>query len=334
MATYVATEIGCSYVPHEGGERIRIFDEEAVVKVVGAETADAYAVITLSVAPGGGPPLHAHPGNETFYVLTGAFAFTQQDATGVSTFRAGPGAVVHAPGGAPHRFENVGAGRATMLQVVSPEVVDFLRELGAAFPPGAQPDMERMLALNAKYGSEVFYGDEGSRPEPATDDATSERARALAWRFEQASEALIATVAGCTLEQWRAVCADTGWTVGVQAHHIALGEATFTAMIGKVAAGQPLAPMPPGMLDAINARHAAEFAQVAQAETLALLRQNGAKATEIYRRLTDAQLDRAASLVAGKPPMTVVQMIEYLAIGEIERHGAALRQALGAGMIG
>ncbi len=334
MATNVATEIGCSYVPHEGGEQIRIFDEEAVVKVVGAETADAYAVITLSVAPGGGPPLHAHPGNETFYILTGAFVFTQQDATGVSTFRVSPGAVVHAPGGAPHRFENVGAERATMLQVVSPELVDFLRELGAAFPPGAQPDMETMLALNAKYGTEVLYGGEGSRPEPATDDATSERARVLAWRFEQASEALITTIAGCTLEQWRAVCADTGWTVGVQAHHIAQGEATFTAMIGKVAAGQPLAPMPPGMMDTINARHAAEFAQVAQAETLALLRQNGAKAMEIYRRLTDAQLDRAAPLVEGKPPMTVVQMIEYLAIGEIERHGAALRQALGAGMIG
>ncbi len=334
MATNVATEIGCSYVPHEGGERIRIFDEEAVVKVVGAETAGAYAVITLSVAPGGGPPLHAHPGNETFYVLTGEFAFTQRDAAGVLTFRVSPGAVVHAPGGAPHRFENVGAERATMLQVVSPELVDFLRELGAAFPPGAQPDMETMLALNAKYGTEVLYGGEGSRPEPATDDVTSERARALAWRFEQASEALIATVAGCRPEQWRAVCADTGWTVGVQAHHIAMGEATLAGLICGVADGHEPHRMTPGMMDTINARHATEFAHVAQVETLALLRQNSAKATEIYRRLTDAQLDRAATLVEGKPPMTVVQMIEYLAIGEIERHGAALRQALGAGMIG
>lgn len=331
MATNVATDIGCSYISPDGGERIRIFDEEAVVKVVGAETAGAYALITLSVAPGGGPPLHAHPGNETFYILTGEFAFTQRDATGASTFRAGPGAVVHAPGGAPHRFENVGVARATMLQVVSPELVDFLRELGVAFPPGARSDMERMLALNAKYGTAVLYGDEGSRPEPGADDATSERARALAWRFQQATEALIATIEGCTPGQWRAVCADTGWTVGVQAHHIAQGEDTFAGIIQKVASGQPTAPMPPGVLDGINARHAEEFAHVTQAETVALLSRNGATAMQTYRRLSDEQLGRSAALMEGKQSMTVVEMIEYLAIGEIERHGAALRQALDGG---
>ncbi|HEY7909341.1 MAG TPA: cupin domain-containing protein, partial [Thermomicrobiales bacterium] len=139
MATTIARETGCSCVAPAGGEVIRIFDEEIVVKVIGAETAGAYAIVTGSVAPGGGPPMHAHPGNETFYVLSGEFAFTQRDAHGVTTFRAGPGAIVHAPGGAPHRFENVSPTRSTMLIVVSADSVDFLREMGAAFPPGAQP---------------------------------------------------------------------------------------------------------------------------------------------------------------------------------------------------
>ncbi|HEU0114165.1 MAG TPA: cupin domain-containing protein, partial [Thermomicrobiales bacterium] len=120
MAIDVATEIGCSCVPPDGGERIRIFDDEVIVKVTGAETAGAYALIEMSVAPGGGPPLHAHPGSETAYVLSGEFAFTQRNAEGVSVLRAGPGAVVHAPGGAAHRFENVGPERASMLQVLSP----------------------------------------------------------------------------------------------------------------------------------------------------------------------------------------------------------------------
>src|SRR5262249_10937239 len=105
MAATVATERGCSCLPPDAGERVRIFDKEIVVKVRGEETAGAYALIGGSVAPGGGPPLHAHPGPETFYVLTGEFLFTQQGAGGVSTLRAGPGAVVHAPGGVPHRFE-------------------------------------------------------------------------------------------------------------------------------------------------------------------------------------------------------------------------------------
>jgi quercetin dioxygenase-like cupin family protein/uncharacterized damage-inducible protein DinB len=330
MATNVATAIGCSYVSPDAGERIRIFDEEAVVKVVGAETGGAYALVTFSVAPGGGPPLHAHPGNETAYVLSGEFAFTQRDASGISTFRAGPGAVAHAPGGAAHRFENVGPTRGMMVQILSPELVDFLRELGAAFPPGAEPDMERMLAINAKYGNELIYGGEGSRPEPAKEDATSERARALAWRFAQANDALIATIERCTPEQWRATCADTGWTVGVQAHHIAVGELPIAAMIRAVAAGEPPPPMPPGMLDAINARHAAEFANVTKEEAVALLRENGARAAETYRTLTDAQLARTTAPTAGEHPASVAQLIEYLAIGEIERHGAALRAAIGA----
>src|SRR5579884_942225 len=179
MVTTVPIAASCSCLPADVGEEIRVFDEAFLVKVTGEETADAYAIVVGSVAPGGGPPLHAHPGNETFYVLSGEFAFTQRDAGGVRTFRAGPGAIVHAPGGAPHRFENVGPTRATMLVVGAAESVDFLRELGAAFPPGARPDMEKMLAIHARYAIESFHGEEGSRPEPPQDGATSARARAL-----------------------------------------------------------------------------------------------------------------------------------------------------------
>jgi quercetin dioxygenase-like cupin family protein len=177
MATTIAADIGCSCVPPEGGERIRIFDEELLVKVTGTETAGAYALVTVSVAPGGGPPMHAHPGNETFSVLSGEFEFTQRNARGVSTFRANPGAVVHAPGGAPHRFENVSPTRSTLLIVVSADSVDFLREMGAAFPPGAQPDMEKVLTIHAQYDIETFHGEEGSRPEPPKEGATSGHGR-------------------------------------------------------------------------------------------------------------------------------------------------------------
>ncbi|MGN6700651.1 MAG: cupin domain-containing protein [Thermomicrobiales bacterium] len=330
MATSILIDTGVSGVSPEAGEVIRIFDEEVVIKVTGAETAGAYAVVTISVAPGGGPPLHAHPGNETFSVLAGTFLFTQRDVHGVSTFHGGSGAVFHAPGGTPHRFENVGPTRSTLLIVASADTVDFLRELGATFPPGAQPDMEQMLTIGARYGIATYYGEEASRPEPPKDGATSERARALAWRFEQANEALIVTIAACSPEQWRASCADTGWTVGVQAHHIAVGEAAITDQIRAVAKGQAYPPVTVEMLDAINARHAAESANVTLAETIALLRHNGALAASQYRRLTDEQLARPATLMAGADAMSVAQWIEALALGEIERHGEFLRRAIKA----
>lgn len=330
MATTMKTATGCSHVLPDDGEVIRIFDEAIVVKVSGAETGQTYAVLVGSVAPGGGPPLHAHPGSETFYVLSGEFAVTQRDERGVSTFRTGPGTVVNAPGGALHRFENVSPTRSTMLMVVAAETVDFLRELGAAFPPGAQPDMEKMLAIDAKYGIETVYGEDGARPEPPAAGMMSDRARALAWRFRHANEQLIATIAGCTSEQWRAVCADTGWTVGVQAHHIAMGEAAFAGAVREALVGHAHPPLTTAQLDDLNAQHAAAFAHVTIAETVALLRDNGGQAAATFRGLSEAQLGQPIMLMEGET-IRLVDVIEQYSIGEIERHGSYIQAALECG---
>lgn len=329
MNTRMATDAHCTCVPAGAGEVLRIFDEEFVVKVSGPESGGAYAIFAGTVAPGGGPPLHAHPTSETIYVLSGEFEVTRRDVRGVSTFRAGPGAVVHAPGGAPHRFENVSATRSALLAVVSAELLEYVRELGRAFPPGSAPDMEKMLALNAKYQVETFYGEEGSRPEPPKDGATSERARALAWRFQQVNDALIATIEGCTPTQWRATCADTGWTVGVQAHHIAVNEAVFPEIVRNVVEGHPLPPMSLERLDALNARHAEEFARVPIAETVVLLRENGPQAARYYHGLSDEQLALTFALGEGHV-VSVADLIEGHALDEIERHGGYIRSVIGA----
>lgn len=317
----------CTHLSPTAGETIRIFDEEMVVKVRGEETGQTYAVIVGSVAPGGGPPLHAHPGSETCYILTGEFTFTLRDEHGVSTIVARPGDVVHAPAGALHRFENTSPARSTMLLVVAAETVDFLRELGATFPPGAQPALEKMLAIDAKYGIETVYGEAGSRPEPPKNGTTSDRARALAWRFQHANEQLIALITGCTPAQWRATCADTGWTVGVQAHHIAMGEAAFAGAVRDATMGHTHPPLTTAQLDDINAQHAAAFANVTIAETVSLLRDNGARAAETFRSLSEAQLGLPITLMADQP-ISVADVIEQCAIDEIERHGGYIRAAL------
>jgi quercetin dioxygenase-like cupin family protein len=322
------TQAGCVCLAPGAGETIRVFDEVLSVKIVGAETAGAYAVIEGSVAPGGGPPLHAHPGPETFYVLTGEFAFTLRDASGVSTVRWGPGGVAHAPGGAPHRFENVSSTRGKMLIIGAADSVDFLRELGAAFPPGAEPDMEKMLAIHAKYNIETFHGEEGSRPEPPKEGATSERARALAWRFEQAHEAFVALIEGCPPAQWSAVCADIGRTVGAEAHRSARRISVIAATIQAIADGQTYPPLAPEVRRATGERVAEGSSPVAE-QTLSLLRRNGALAAQIYRRLTDEQLARVGVAVAGEPPSSVARLIEALAIGELASRGEAMRGAIG-----
>lgn len=320
----------CSYQAPGAGEHFQIFDDRVTVKVPPSETDGRYAMLTLDVAPGGGPPLHTHQQAETCVVLSGEFCFTWREGDEARTVRCGAGGVVNAPGGAPHRFENTGGVPGTLLIVCEPIALDFLRELGDLFPLGANPDMEALLGLSAKYGIESIYEGEGIRPEPPSDGATSAEARALAWRFRQANDALIKLIEHCTPAQWRATCADTGWSVAVQAHHLAINHAYLADTICQMANGQPPAPITIETLDAINAQHAEAFARVSLAETVALLRENGAMAVRIYRGLSDEQLAQTATMLAGAPPSTVAELISYLSIGEIERHGQAIRHAVEA----
>lgn len=54
--------------------------------------------------PGGGPRLHKHPYREIFIVRSGTGIFT----IGTAMIEAGPGQILVAPPGTPHKFENKG----------------------------------------------------------------------------------------------------------------------------------------------------------------------------------------------------------------------------------
>lgn len=155
----------------------------------------------------------------------------------------------------------------------------------------------------------------------------SEKAAALAEQFEQSNNDLITTVEQCSDAQWAAKCPDTGWSVAVQAHHIAGGEAILAKMIGSVANGETPQPINPAMIDRNNAKHAERYANVSKEETLTMLRANSALAAQTIRGMSDAQLARSGELIAGRSA-SVEQLIRYVSIGEVERHGAAIRQVL------
>ena len=157
----------------------------------------------------------------------------------------------------------------------------------------------------------------------------SERARALANRFEQVNHELAATVERCSEGQWRATTAGEGWTVGVVAHHVAGGHSAIAGLVERLATGQPLPNLTMEMIHQGNAAHAQEHANCTKAETVALLRQNGAAAATVVRGLQDDQLDRTASVIAGAPPMSAQQVIEGILIGHVQEHSASIRSALG-----
>lgn len=77
----------------------------------GTEHGATISVILDHSDPGQGPRLHRHPYDETWVVEEGNLTFQVGD----TRHRAGPGDIVIAPPGAPHKFTNDGPGRSKLV---------------------------------------------------------------------------------------------------------------------------------------------------------------------------------------------------------------------------
>ena len=82
-------------------------------EVPGEEIGAQVSVIAVDAEPGEGPALHRHDDDEVFVVLEGEALIT----LGHEERRAGPGEVVLAPAGVPHRFVAVGPVRLRQVDI-------------------------------------------------------------------------------------------------------------------------------------------------------------------------------------------------------------------------
>jgi hypothetical protein len=82
-------------------------------------------------------------------------------------------------------------------------------------------------------------------------------------------------------------------------------------------------------IDANNARHARQFANVGKQETLALLRENRAALARSIRNLDDAQLERTMVTFDGHG-MSVADMVQGAMIGHTQEHLASIRATVAA----
>ena len=120
----------------------------------------------------------------------------------------------------------------------------------------------------------------------------SDRAASLADDFQRANDDLIQLVEELSDAQWATRTDAEGWPVAVAARHVAWAHQFLTDRARAVSEGRPLPPMPPGGIDAHNARDAEQYADVTRDEVLGMLRTNGAEAAGLVRSLSDEQLDR------------------------------------------
>ena len=135
----------------------------ATIKATAEQTGGQYTLVEI-LAPEGYPGvLHVHHHeDEGFYILEGELTLHVGD----QTLKAHPGSFLFGPKDVPHAF-TVDSGPARLLFVLSPAgFEDLIREMGEparelAIPPQPEepPDeaeMQRMMAIAAKYGNEIL----------------------------------------------------------------------------------------------------------------------------------------------------------------------------------
>ena len=158
-----------------------------------------------------------------------------------------------------------------------------------------------------------------------------QRGEALAERLTQANDTLIAVLDGCSDEQWKQTCSDEGWSVGVTAHHVAISHKGIAGLVRSLANSQPVPEFTREMIDAGNAQHAQEFANVTKEETVDLLRREGQAAADMLRGFSDGQLDGMAPMpFAGGAHWSVEQLVNRVLIGHPEEHTQSIRKAIGS----
>ncbi|HEY9824088.1 MAG TPA: cupin domain-containing protein [Stenomitos sp.] len=131
-------------------------------KAVGADTAEAYALCEIVIAPqGGGSPPHRHSReNESFYIQEGELEFQLDEQILIVTV----GTFLYSPKGQLHRFTNTGTVPAKLLVWVTPAGFEhFIAEVAKpadsevnTSPTLSPADLEKILTTAPKYGIEII----------------------------------------------------------------------------------------------------------------------------------------------------------------------------------
>ena len=155
------------------------------------------------------------------------------------------------------------------------------------------------------------------------------KGEALAKQFEGKVQEATTVIERLSDADWKKVTSAEKWSVGVVAHHVAVGHEGIADIIKTVSAGQSMPHFTMDMLHAMNAKHAQEHANCTKAETLALHKKNAAAAAALVRGFSDAELAKSGTVLAGMPPMSVEQIVNGILINHIDEHCGSIRATVG-----
>jgi hypothetical protein len=148
----------------------------------------------------------------------------------------------------------------------------------------------------------------------------------LARELAESNAAVIAFAETCSPLEWTTQVPGEGWPVAVLVHHIAEGHSLIEGWVGDMLSG---AGVDENLdMDAINARHAEDYAGVGVDETVFLLRKNCAGACEAIGSLGPEELEREAMFGPAGRLMSVEQ-IAGIAARHARGHLSSAKAALG-----
>ncbi|MDB5242536.1 MAG: hypothetical protein JWP57_3161 [Spirosoma sp.] len=113
----------------ETPEQLIVLTDLLTLLVPSASTQGKYAIWEDRVTPLAGPPPHAHPDEEVFYVIDGQFEFILHDPAHPIAARAG--ALIRIPSQALHTYKNVGTTPGKLLTLAMPGKLEgYFRAVG------------------------------------------------------------------------------------------------------------------------------------------------------------------------------------------------------------
>ena len=131
------------FVPPAAGRVLAVLDDRVTVKMAPEDTDHAWELFELAGPAASGPPLHAHPWRESYYVLEGVLDV--QIAGRRETLTAGAVAIV--PPGVAHTFK-IRSERARFLVLTSGDRAGaFFAELDRERGDGTSMDAVVAVAL-------------------------------------------------------------------------------------------------------------------------------------------------------------------------------------------
>jgi quercetin dioxygenase-like cupin family protein len=156
------TRQGAYVLNVDEGEGLWFLGSHVALKVTGAESSGAIAILEAHAPRGHGSPLHVHTReDETFYVIDGELRVEVED----DTYVVGPGMTAFGPRNLPHRF-TVMSEEARFLLIASPAgFEDFVRagsepatetRIPDPATASAPPDPAALAALAAQFGIEIL----------------------------------------------------------------------------------------------------------------------------------------------------------------------------------